>query len=316
MISFKVAGLMSQGDEVTSLRPTGYVLLQAEPENEYDSGAVAVYYNDVRVGYVPKKGNYQKQAIKAMKAKVVACSYVHAYVDGKPQWNDDGEGELRSIRVEIEAEKESASKVIGGHYLRVTSFLKHFDPYGGSEGLIRWAFSQGETFDEYKDALTKCADDGTLMHDEIEGYFKTGEFTEGRQHLPEGWNAFVDKFEPEFIFGEERFYDSKLMVTGQPDFVGYVTFKGRRVLAVVDWKSSKKPSLKHKLQASIYASNVEWEGEKPEIALIVAFGADNKQRFSASAVSADQIGNNYKAMLHVKRAMELVGVRIKPEDCL
>lgn len=313
MISFKVAGLMSQGDEVTSLRPTGYVLLQAEPENEYDSGAVAVYYADVRVGYVPKRGNYQKQAIKAMKAKVVACSYVHAYVDGKPQWNDDGKGELRSIRVEIEAEEENASKVIGGYYLRVTSFLKHFDPYGGSEGLIRWAFNQGQTFDEYKDALNECAYNGTLMHDGIEHSFKDGENSE---YLPEGWNAFVDKFEPEFCYGEERFYDSKLMVTGQPDFVGYVTFKGRRVLAVVDWKSSKKPSLKHKLQASIYASNVEWDGEKPEIALIVAFGADNKQKFSASAVSADQIGNNYKAMLHVKRAMELVGVRINPEDCL
>ena len=313
MISFKVAGLMSQGDEVTSLRPTGYVLLKAEPENEYDSGAVAVYYSGVRVGYVPKKGNYQEQAIKAMKAKVVACSYVHAYVDSKPQWNDDGEGELRSIRVEIEAQEESASKVIGGRYLRVTSFLKHFDPYGGGEGLIRWAFNQGQTFDEYKDALTKCADDGTLMHDAIEQSFKG---SDDKNHLPDGWDRFVEKFEPEFCYGEERFYDSKLMVTGQPDFVGYITFKGRRVLAVVDWKSSKKPSIKHKLQASIYATNVEWDGDKPEIALIVAFGADNKQGFSASAVTADQIGNNYKAMLHVKRAMELTGVRIKPEDCL
>jgi hypothetical protein len=313
MISFKVAGLMSQGEEVTSLRPTGYVLLKPEPENEYDAGAVAVYYSDVKIGYVPKKGGYQEQAVKAMKAKIVSCSYVHAYNDNKPQWNDEGNGELRSIRLEIEAQEENASKVIGGRYLRVTSFLKHFDPYGGGEGLIRWAFNQGATFEEYEKALTKCADDGTLMHDSIEQSFKDGGDAE---HLPDGWQNFVDKFEPEFCYGEERFYDSKLMVTGQPDFVGYVTFKGRRVLAVVDWKSSKKPSIKHKLQASIYASNVEWDGEKPEIALIVAFGADNKQGFSASAVSADQIANNYKAMLHVKRAMELTGVRIKPEDCL
>ena len=106
------------------------------------------------------------------------------------------------------------------------------------------------------------------------------------------------------------------MVTGQPDFVGYITFKGRRVLAVVDWKSSKKPSIKHKLQASIYATNVEWDGEKPELAPIVAFGADNKQRFSASAVSADQIANNYQAMRHIKKAMALTGVRINPDDCM
>lgn len=315
MVSFKVAGLMSQGEEVTSLRPTGYVLFKAEPENEYDPGAVAVYYSGVRVGYVPKSGGYQKQAVAAMKGKVVSCSYVHGYADGKPMWNDDGEGELRSIRLEIEEKKEEGGKVIGGQYLRVTSFLKHFDPYGGGEGLIRWAFGQGETFDEYKQALDKCADDGTLMHDSIENYFKDeGGF--GREHLPEGFDNFVNKFEPEFIYGEERFYDSKLMVTGQPDFVGYVTYKGRRVLAVVDWKSSKKPSIKHKLQASIYAKNVEWEGESPEIALIVAFGADNKQGFSASAVLADQINNNYQAMRHVRQAMKLVGVRINPDDCL
>ena len=313
MISFKVAGLMSQGEEVTSLRPTGYVLFKAEPENEYDPGAVAVYYSGVRVGYVPKNGGYQKQAVAAMKGKVVSCSYVHGYADGKPMWNDDGEGELRSIRLEIEEKKEEGGKVIGGQYLRVTSFLKHFDPYGGGEGLIRWAFGQGQTFDEYKEALNKCADDGTLMHDAIEQSFKEGG---GEGHLPEGWQNFVDKFEPEFCYGEERFYDSTLMVTGQPDFVGYITFKGRRVLAVVDWKSSKKPSIKHKLQASIYATNVEWDGEKPELALIVAFGADNKQRFSASAVSADQIANNYQAMRHVKKAMTLTGVRINPDDCL
>ena len=313
MISFKVAGLMSQGDEVTSLRPEGFVLFKAEPENEYDAGAVAVYYGGVRVGYVPKSGGYQKQALAALKGKVVSCSYVHAYKDSKPLWNDEGEGELRSIRVEIEEKKEEGGKVIGGQYLRVTSFLKHFDPYGGGEGLIRWAFGQGQTFDEYKEALNKCADDGTLMHDAIEQSFKDGG---GEEHLPEGWQNFVDKFEPEFCYGEERFYDSTLMVTGQPDFVGYITFKGRRVLAVVDWKSSKKPSIKHKLQASIYATNVEWDGEKPELALIVAFGADNKQRFSASAVSADQIANNYQAMRHIKKAMALTGVRINPDDCM
>ena len=313
MISFKVAGLMSQGEEVTSLRPDGFVLFKAEPENEYDPGAVAVYYGGVRVGYVPKSGGYQKQALAALKGKVVSCSYVHAYKDSKPLWNDEGEGELRSIRVEIEEKKEEGGKVIGGQYLRVTSFLKHFDPYGGGEGLIRWAFGQGQTFDEYKEALNKCADDGTLMHDAIEQSFKDGG---GEEHLPEGWQNFVDKFEPEFCYGEERFYDSTLMVTGQPDFVGYITFKGRRVLAVVDWKSSKKPSIKHKLQASIYATNVEWDGEKPELALIVAFGADNKQRFSASAVSADQIANNYQAMRHIKKAMALTGVRINPDDCM
>jgi predicted RecB family nuclease len=201
-------------------------------------------------------------------------------------------------------------RIIGGRYIRCTKFLKYFDPYGGGDGLLRWAFNQGDTFEKYEEALNECAENGTLMHDEIEGYFKTGEFTEGRKYLPEGWDNFVDKYRPEMIYGEERFYDNNLMVTGQPDFVGYIDWKGQRIRAVVDWKSSKKPSMKHKIQASIYSMNCSIDEQPIEGALVVAFGASTKQGFSVGYVSREQIESNYLAMEHIKKAMECVGVYV------
>lgn len=42
---------------VKSLNIGDEVQLQADPENEYDSTAVAVYYDDTHIGFVPKEQN-------------------------------------------------------------------------------------------------------------------------------------------------------------------------------------------------------------------------------------------------------------------
>jgi hypothetical protein len=50
--------------------------------------------------------------------------------------------------------------------------------------------------------------------------------------------------------------------------------------------------------------------EQPiEGALVVAFGANTKQKFSASFVTREQIESNYLAMEYVKKAMECIGVQ-------
>ena len=292
--------------ELKQLRPSGSVSFEAEPDNEYDANAVKVMYKDQHIGYVPKSEVAQKTALAAGTARIVD----YAYWDSDIKWNEHHIGQFQSMTFEIGDVEMDNGRIIGGRYLRCTKFLKYFDPYGGGDGLIRWAFSQGTTFEEYEEALNTCAEDGTLMHDEIEGYFRTGEFTEGRKYLPEGWKNFVEKYEPEFIYGEERFYDNNLMITGQPDFVGYITWKGQRIRAVVDWKSSKKPSMKHKIQASIYSMNCAIDEQPIEGALVVAFGADTKQGFSVGFVSREQIESNYQAMEHIKKAMECVNVYV------
>lgn len=45
-----IANELSQGD---------YVDLQAEPENPYDPMAVAVYSDDVHIGYIARQNNYE-----------------------------------------------------------------------------------------------------------------------------------------------------------------------------------------------------------------------------------------------------------------
>ena len=320
MREFQVAGITFALDRMPELkqsRPTGAVYFIAEPDNEYDANAVKIQLADgVQIGYVPK-GAYQSLAKEIGEGVIVE----YKYHDKSKGCNDEHTGNLKSITVGIEADDEFGD-IIGARMLRCTSFLSYFDCYGGGDGLIRWAFNQGNTFDEYQKALEEVTQAGTDMHDEIEQFFSIEESDTYKdefgnlevpkvmgkfEHLPEGFINFYNKFKPEVDWMEERFRDTKLLVTGQPDWVGDITYKGRRVRAVVDWKSSKQPSMKHKLQASIYACNIN---PAPEVAVIVAFGADNKQGYSVSVLEAEQIKQNYIGCQYIRKAMDTIGVWI------
>jgi hypothetical protein len=289
--------------ELKQLRPSGVVSFEAEPDNEYDPNAVKVMYKDQHIGYVPKSELAQKTALEYGTAKIID----YAYWDSDIKWNENHIGQFQSMTFEIGEVEMDNGRIIGGRYIRCTKFLKYFDPYGGGDGLIRWAFNQGDTFEKYEEALNECAENGTLMHDAIENWFRDGAESD---LFPAGFANFMNKYRPEFVYGEERFYDNNLMITGQPDFVGYINWKGQRIRAVVDWKSSKKPSMKHKIQASIYSMNCSIDEQPIEGALVVAFGADTKQGFSVGYVNREQIESNYEAMGHIKKAMECVGVYV------
>lgn len=310
MINLNVAGITFQRDRnptIATLRPAGAVSFVADPDNNYDSGAVKVVYKDILLGYVPK-GDLQVLALE----KGLGTVHEYKYLNDSGVWNSDHDGALQSITLSIDVEEEEKSgRVVGGKYMRVTTFLGYFDPYGGGDGLIKWAFDQSDNYDGYKAALNKAAEDGTELHTAIQSYLENEPYD--ADYMPEGWAAFEKKYEPELISAEVRFWDSTLMVTGQYDFLGYITVKGARVLALLDWKSSKKPNEKHKIQASIYASNVEFDGESPDMAMVVAFGAENKQRFSVAGITKEQIKSNYIGMLNVRAGMDSMGIWI-PEE--
>lgn len=250
-------------------------------------------------------------------------------------------------------EEASGGRVVGGKYQRVTSFISYFDSYGGGDGLIKWAFEQvvmvlktlsaqeivelllkkNSLYDIYKVALAKTADNGTMMHAAIEAVLsgketfacpdglsvaptpdheQTGEY-EASEWLPEGWENFIAKYEIDVCYMEQRFFDNRLMVTGQPDLVCYLRKRGSDdpfLLTVVDWKSSKKPSMKHKIQISIYACNAQWDGAQVDQAMVVAFGAETKQKFSASVVKRSQIESNYQGMVYLRKCMDACGCYI------
>jgi hypothetical protein len=290
---------------IKKLRPSGVVSFEAEPTNEHDPNAVKVIYKDKHIGYVPKSEEAQKYALEHGTATIID----YAYYDNDIKWNEQHIGEFQAMTFQIGDVELDNGRIIGGRYLRCTQFLKYFDPYGSNEGLIRWAFSQGDTYDQYEEALNESAENGTLMHEAIETYFNDDMFSSDF-HQPKGWDIFVEKYQPKFSWGEERFYDNHLMVTGQPDFVGSIVHNGKRKRVVLDWKSSRKPSKKHEMQISIYAMNSKIDSEDVEGAMVVAFGADNKQGFATKWVTREQIESNYQGCLHIKKAMECVGCYI------
>ena len=291
--------------KLKSLRPNGVVSFEAEPDNEYDPNAVKVMYKGDHIGYVPKSELAQKTAMEYGTAKIID----YAYYDSDLKWNQRHIGQFQSMTFEIGEVEIDKGRIIGGQYLRCTTFLKYFDPYGSSEGLIKWAFNQGDTYEAYEEELNKCAENGTLMHEAIEDYFDDDKFSD-TEYMPKGWDTFVEKYEPIFEWGEERFYDNDLMITGQPDFAGTIMHKGKRKRVLLDWKSSRKPSKKHEMQISIYSMNSKVDEQDVEGAMVVAFGADNKQGFATKWVTREQIESNYQGCLHIKKAMECVGCYI------
>ena len=310
-VSFNVAGITFSKafDSIADERPIGQeVRFRRDRDNDHDENAIAIYLTNRpiskysrHIGYVPKRGGIQQDVLHCGGwGKIIDYGYTD---DGGDTWNDEHRGRLQSITIEIEIPDNLKS------YQRVTSFLKYFDASGGSDSLIKWAFSQGSTYDEYTEALNETSINGTAMHDAIEQYLRDG--TES-QHLPEGWSNFVEKYKPEPLVMEKRFFDDQLGVTGQYDFHGSIEWKGERIPVIIDWKSSKAPRLSHKLQASIYARNVDCV----DGAMIVAFGAQNKQRFSGSFITSEQIDQYYGAMVKLSEIVKTLNIKPEAGKCI
>ena len=319
MIEFSTAGILKEGERnhlLRELRPTGAVQFVPEPDNPYDPNAVKIMYKDVKIGYVPKsrgghKGSNQELAVKAKVGEVVRYAYTP---DNGDSWNTEHKGILGSVRVAIEVEDEDVfSPSIGARYLRISSLLNYLNLGGGFDGIIKWAFDQGGTHQDYVRAISDAQTNGTAMHDAIEK-FLLGEDDSG-EHLPDGLGHWVDKFQPETIETEIRVRDTNINVTGQYDWLGYVDYKGVRHLAIVDWKSSKAVKPHHKIQASFYAKNASTD-DKPTLAMVVAFGSKAKQGYSCSVVEADDIESNYQGVCLVKRGLDMLGVKYREDECI
>lgn len=336
MSTFNITGIDAQAKknnvQFSTLRPAGAVELRRDELNAYDPYAIEVWFGDVQLGFVPGckvNGEYvgsdlQKTIIRS--GITTASVERYAYKDGD-NFNEEHKGLLGSVTLNLEMPDNDSGRVIGGNYMRCTQFIGYLSPYGGnSDGLIRWAFDQAvdgvdeycptdseELFDAHKKALNNTCERGTALHLYIESDLR-GEPTTGLldafpeiSDFPNIWARFRDKYELDPCYMEKRFYDNTLMVTGQPDFVGFCNGK----LMVLDWKSSAKPSMTHELQLAIYAKNAHWDGEKVEEAMVVCFGSDNKQGFATRTIKRDKIERIYSGMVLLKQVMDLCGVYVR-----
>ena len=158
--------------------------------------------------------------------------------------------------------------IYGDGIARVSDVL---DSWKDGEGLIEWAVSLGW---DYKNVKQHAADVGTYTHDlvehsirscmdasaNVEGWMNlvksAGELINDIPHSmrdevrcsSHAWMDWVqDKIiEPEYL--EESMVNRTLMVGGTPDYIGKVN--GDRVL--IDWKTSKRIMVKHKVQLAAY----------------------------------------------------------------
>ena len=325
IMEIQVVGIQAQAKKspftFRELRPTGFVDLVHCPDNPYDKFCIEVRLDQPETGeYIQlgciaglkQEGVYVGSEIQKhiIDNNITTAGVVkYGYIDGQ-DWNDEHRGHLQAVTLQIEIPQNDSGRAIGGKYMRVTSFIKYFDGYGGGDGLIKWAFKHGATFEEYEKHLNGLSEDGTAMHDAIER-FLTGS-QESLHLLPDAWAAFYKKFEIDVIETETRFEDSTLRVSGKPDLVCYLRKRGSGdpfVLTVIDWKSKKQAGMSEQCQLSIYSKNKSFDGQPIEQAMVVCFNKEAaKQGYSTATYKRSTIEATYEAMILLRKMMDLAKV--------
>lgn len=311
-MNISVAGITFAGENdpaVKSLRPSGAVELKPEPKNPKDPFAVSVWWQGHRLGYLPADYKDGKPIGSRVQNHVIdnnittAWVTEYAYRDDEHGFNREHKGVLHQVYIHINDQDKDCGSAVGGRYMRVTKFLKYFNAYGSTDGLVRYNMNKYNSWEEAQAGLAAIGAAGTAMHDAIEADLRGDITDEQRALLPRGWAHFKQTFDLDPCYMEKRFFDSTLMVSGKPDFVGYVNGK----LMVLDWKSSAEPRAGHLLQVSIYAKNALWDGEAPSGAMVVAFGADNTKGYSYRTIKKDVINQNYAAMQMLRQLIDNCG---------
>ena len=330
-ISFAV----DENSEIENVDIVGCELALSKKPNPYDENAIAVVdFEGNHFGYMGR-GKNQDMAALAIKeysrkegayrswcpCTAVDQSYVSIENDGSKTFHKEHltNSVLGSVTVEFEIPCETKS------YIRVSSFVKALDDSFGGDHLIRWAFNQGKSYEDYKDKLDELSIAGTDLHDSIEEYFKRElGFSPNKKvnldYLPEGFNHFIERFKPKGLIAingkpcfEERFYDSKMGVTGKYDALLYINDK----LTVCDYKSASACRLSMKLQISIYSYNLMKEFPDIQQAMIICWGnKKNKCGYSVTKLDRETIIKYYKSMLKLSDIINELGIKARGEKCI
>lgn len=307
-IQCNVAGITFRNgsEEFTTMQPKGTVGFIHDPKNEYDPNAVEVWYGGVHIGYV-KRDSFAQEFLKdhpdIAEAKIKKYSYAEK-IDNDLVFNDDHKGRLSSVSFEIEHGSDDVTMSEDNNYIidkqeyqRLSNVLKYGDFDPDSPGLDMWKINHKD-YDDYRADLNDRARAGTAMHNIIERAIETGQ---DDMELPAGFLNFKKKHVEKFLDVEQVVRNESLGIAGRYDAKAIVKDGRDKKRVIIDWKSSKKSTLKQQVQASFYAYMSGCEE-----AWIVCLGAKNKQGYSLTKVSKENVKRYCNAIGHLKSFADLI----------
>jgi hypothetical protein len=254
--------------ELASFRPQGPVTFIPEPDNEADENAIRIECKGLKIGYIPK-GPEQKYVRELIEGNEEWSAEVkeYTYTTGGNDFNENHEGVLASCKVAVCTDGDwSWTEHEGKVYRRLSDVLSRFYP-AKADVLMRWALNRFENWSDYNRFMDYARDKGTEMHTAIEHYLMGQDYDE--EAFPDGFEKLEERFDIKPLGMEERIY-SESGISGQYDLLAEVyDRKANKSLGVtvVDWKSSKKIRIKHKIQSCWYA-----EEKGADTAMVVCFG--------------------------------------------
>jgi hypothetical protein len=153
------------------------------------------------------------------------------------------------------AEVTSAGYVLW--YPSVTTVIRATSPM--APGLLQWYIKHGENAGKMRD---EAAERGTQMHILIADYLTgRGVDLDGRSEFQAkalaSFDAFAKEYEVEPLAIEILLHSKRNVFAGTADLVCRMNYKGRRVLALVDFKSGENFYRDHAVQLEMYA--IAWD---------------------------------------------------------
>lgn len=331
----EVAGIkfaIAKDPELALRRPSGPVVLDPEPfvhenPNLSDPDAIRVYWNGFSIGYLPQRGEVRKLVHEYFceKGEMPLAEIInYAYSKGKDDFNDNHEGILASVHIDVKVggEQEEENKddknfthyhKDGKAYDRATNTLETIKFPGR---LAKWMFDTFSSYDDYEAFMKEARGKGTEKHSGIEYACKLGAIGASDEILetiirripkdvfdtiPRGfWNFVKNETKGMMtVCTEHPVYNDEYMVAGTYDINVHVIVEGKTI--IMDWKSSSQVYPEHIVKSCFYGHEA-----KADEVWIVIFGVDTQKGYRIKKINEKKaIAAGHEILVTGKRLKEL-----------
>lgn len=310
-------------------RPSGQVVLKHEPfvhekvPSLSDPDAIRVYWTGCPIGYLPQRGEVRKLVHEYLceEGEMPLAEIVnYAYSKGKDDFNDNHEGILASVHIDVKVgvEQEEDSNFTHYHkdgkaYDRATNTLETIKFPGR---LAKWMFDTFSSYDDYEAFMKEARGKGTEKHSGIEYACKAGAIGASDEILetiirrtpkdifdtiPRGfWNFVKNETKGMMtVCTEHPVYNDEYMVAGTYDINVHVIVEGKTI--IMDWKSSSQVYPEHIAKTCFYAKEAG-----ADEAWVVIFGVDTQKGYRIKKITDKKtIAAGHEILVTGKRLKEL-----------